>query len=126
MFRMLVWMQAMFMGDYYWVKQYGGSCFDFMLTGSYELVPADPIYYHEIPHPLYKHYLLVPTKKSSVVMSAVCELLNLKIPVHMMGSAQSGKTSLMHFLKRKILLASRSNADSWSEYLKKKLTYVRR
>lgn len=45
MVRLLAWTHAMLVGDYHWVKHFGGSCFDFMLTGSYELVPADPVYY---------------------------------------------------------------------------------
>jgi ABC-type phosphate/phosphonate transport system ATPase subunit len=53
-------------------------------------------------------------------------MLNAKAAVHLMGSPQSGKTSLMHFLKSKILLSSTNSADNWSEVLKKKLTYVRR
>lgn len=72
MARLLVWVHAMLAGDYHWVKHFGGSCFDFMLTGSYELVPADPVYYQEVPYPGYRSYLLVPTKKSAVVTSAIC------------------------------------------------------
>lgn len=71
MLRLIVWMQAMLMGDHVWIKQFGGSCFDFMLTGSYELVSADSIYYQEISYPGYKNYLLVPTKKNSVTLSAI-------------------------------------------------------
>ena len=109
-----------------WTRQHGGSVFDVMLTVNYEVIPANADYYQSIASELFSKYLLVPTRGSTVAMLTIIHFLNSMNGVHVIGNTQSGKTSLMYMLDRRINFSPHFCVEDWSEGLKKKFMYVRR
>ena len=92
--------------EFAWTKNHGGSVYDVMLTVSYDVVPVNADYYQTVPHELIGKYLLVPTRGTTVAMLAMNHFLNIQKGVHIIGSQQSGKTSMMYMLRNRINLSS--------------------
>ena len=109
-----------------WARHHGGSCYDVMLTLSYEVIPVNLDYFQTMEHENISKYLLVPTRQSTVTMLALNHFLSCGMPVHVIGSKQTGKTSLKHMLTKRTDLSALNCVEEWGESLKKRLTYVRR
>lgn len=60
------------------------------------------------------------------MLTTINHLVETNTKVHVIGTKQSGKTSLMHLISRSLVLPSNNTCENWSEIFKKKFTYVRR
>jgi hypothetical protein len=119
-------MQAMLSNEQVWTRQYGGSPYEFMLTPTYELVPVNSEYYSPIEDQSNKKCLLLPTRATTVLLLSINHFLSTNMAVHVVAQPQSGKTSTMQMLDRRVQLVTNRSVEEWSSSLKRRFTYVRR
>ena len=107
-----------------WTRNYGGSCYDVMLTVNYDLIPINANYFSIMDQT--RRYLLVPTRQTTILILTMNQLLQAGLGVHIIGELQSGKSCLIALLEKKMQIDAKKTVNEWSEAIKKRLTYVRK